>query len=376
MARTRTRKERVKLAREGQSKRLRSESRSGCSGSLAEITQALEGTGEVQPYLAQMAYDMRHHSQDMHALEEADPLAGNALAKEKLTRAVSHPQGDAEAKCQRLREAEEHNCVLSERLAQVEQNAAVFQDQAAAAGREVAELKEAIMRKDEQVEAGELAVAKVASLEAEVVRLTQSLAELEMSWKAKCGRAAGAGWINESAMRKWYAEKNAAKVAWEQMTPEQRKQAEISQSLAKQHEVWRVMSSAGQKGASAAGDPRPLATVAASSVKAASLEGSIPTQVVVSQVTSSVVPSRNPRAPGLLALAHLDVKKSTAKRSPGPEGVLGSSLVHPTAAIRPSFLSQDQSENLFGQRVSTSLATHPLGENCQEPSRISPRNQR
>ena len=42
--------------------------------------------GEAQPYLAQMAYDMRHRSRDMHVLEEADPLAGMVLAKEKLTR--------------------------------------------------------------------------------------------------------------------------------------------------------------------------------------------------------------------------------------------------------------------------------------------------
>ena len=66
----------------------------------------------------------------------------------------------------------------------MEQDAVVFQDQAAVAGKEVAELKEAIRRKDEQVEAGDLAVAKAASLEAEVARLTQSLAELEVSWKA------------------------------------------------------------------------------------------------------------------------------------------------------------------------------------------------
>ncbi|KAL6189620.1 hypothetical protein ACLB2K_041006 [Fragaria x ananassa] len=97
--------------------------------------------------------------------------------------------------------------------------------------------------------------------------------DLEVSWKSKCERTAmagqrlfregevykqplkgaytkrqdelsrlgcQAGWINEAAMRKWYAEKNAAKVAWEQMTPEQRKQAEISRSLAKQHEAWRA----------------------------------------------------------------------------------------------------------------------------------------
>ena len=96
-------------------------------------------------------------------------------------RAVSYLQGIAEAKCQQLKEAEEHNRVLVERLAQMEQNAAVFQAQAVAADREVAELKEAIRRKDEQVEAGEVAVAKVASLEAEVAKLTQSLAELEVS---------------------------------------------------------------------------------------------------------------------------------------------------------------------------------------------------
>ena len=75
-------------------------------------------------------------------------------------------------------------------------------------------------------------------------------------------------------MRKWYAEKNAAKVAWEQMTPEQKKQAEISRSLAKQHEAWRA-TSAGQKGTSVAGDPRPPSIAAASSVRATGPEGSI-----------------------------------------------------------------------------------------------------
>ena len=88
-------------------------------------------------------------------------------------RAVSHWQGDAEAKCQQLMEAEECNRGLAERLAQAEQNATVFQAQATAADREVAELKEAIRRKDEQVEAGELAITKVASLEAEVAKLTK-----------------------------------------------------------------------------------------------------------------------------------------------------------------------------------------------------------
>lgn len=33
-----------------------------------------------------MAYNMRHRSRDMHVLKEVDPLAGVALAKEKLTR--------------------------------------------------------------------------------------------------------------------------------------------------------------------------------------------------------------------------------------------------------------------------------------------------
>ena len=80
-------------------------------------------------------------------------------------RTASHWQGDAEEKSQQLREAEECNRGLSEQLAQAEQNAAVFQAQ-------VAELKEDIRRKDEQVVAGEVAAAKVASLEAEVEKLT------------------------------------------------------------------------------------------------------------------------------------------------------------------------------------------------------------
>ncbi|KAL6220516.1 hypothetical protein ACLB2K_008272 [Fragaria x ananassa] len=105
-----------------------------------------------------MAYDMRHRARDMHVLDDVDPLAGLALSKDKLTR------GDAEAKCQQVREAEENNRTLSQRLEQV-QDAAVFRDQADAAGKEVAELKEAMRGKDEQVEARELAVAKVASLE-------------------------------------------------------------------------------------------------------------------------------------------------------------------------------------------------------------------
>ena len=139
------------------------------------------------------------------------------------------------------------------------------------------------------MEARELVVSKAVSLDAEVARLTKSLAELEVSWKAKCGRAAEAaerlfhesevykqqlrgaynkgqddlsrtgcqaGWINESAMHKWYAERDAAKKAWEQMTPEQRKQAEILWSLAKQHEAWCATSSAGQKEVLAVGAPR------------------------------------------------------------------------------------------------------------------------
>ena len=57
----------------------------------------------------------------------------------------------------------------------------------------MAELKEDIRRKDEQVVAGEVAAAKVASLEAEVEKLTQALTELEVSWKAKCEWATGAG---------------------------------------------------------------------------------------------------------------------------------------------------------------------------------------
>lgn len=38
-----------------------------------------------------------------------------------------------------------------------------------------------MQKKDEQVEAGHLAIAKAPSLETEVARLTQSLAELEIS---------------------------------------------------------------------------------------------------------------------------------------------------------------------------------------------------
>ena len=217
-----------------------------------------------------------------------------------------------------MREAEERNRGLAEQLAQAEQNLAEQLAQAdqntAVFQAQVAELKEVVRKKDEQVEALEVAAAKAASLEAEVAKLTQALADLEVSWKAKCERAAmagqrlfregdlykqqlkgaynkrqddlsrlgcQAGWINEVAMRKWYAEKNAAKVAWEQMTPEQRKQAEISRSLAKQHEAWRA-TVVGQKGTSAVGDPRPLATAATSSMRATGPEGSIPTQVVVS----------------------------------------------------------------------------------------------
>ncbi|KAL6194876.1 hypothetical protein ACLB2K_035951 [Fragaria x ananassa] len=126
-----------KLSVKGGLKRSWKEGRSGSLGSPAEITQALEGTGEVQPYLAQMAYDMRHLSCDIHALEEVDPLAGVALTKEKLTRAtllmyaaservVTHLQEDAEAKCQQLKEAEENNCALSQRLEQLEQDVVVF----------------------------------------------------------------------------------------------------------------------------------------------------------------------------------------------------------------------------------------------------------
>lgn len=288
-ARTRKRKERIEPAREGQSKRSRWEERFGGSSSLAGITQALERTGEAHSYLSQMAYDIRHRARDMHALEDVDPLAGLVLTKEKLTRVriytllfsgvvslglraalslqvtllmyavskwmVMHLQGDAEAKCQQVREAEENNRALLQRLEQVEQDTVVFRDQAETTRKEVAELKEAMRGKDEQVRARELAVAKVASLESEVARLTQFLTELKVSWKAKCGRAAGVrerlfcesevykqqlrgvynkgqddlsragcqmGWINKSAMRKWYAE---------------REQAEILRSLVKQHDA-------------------------------------------------------------------------------------------------------------------------------------------
>ncbi|KAL6211515.1 hypothetical protein ACLB2K_016739 [Fragaria x ananassa] len=83
--RTRKRKERAKPAREGQSKRSWRDSRSGGSASLAEIAQALEGTGEAQLYLAQIAYDMRHRVRDMYVLEEVDPPASMALATPVLT---------------------------------------------------------------------------------------------------------------------------------------------------------------------------------------------------------------------------------------------------------------------------------------------------
>jgi len=245
----------------------------------------------------------------------------------------------------------------------------------------VAELKEVVRKKDEQMEALEVAAAKATSLEAEVAKLTQALADLEVSWKSKCERAAmagqrlfregevykrqlksaytkgqdelsrlgcQAGWINEAAMRKWYAEKNAAKVAWEQMTPEQKKQAEISQSLAKQHEAWRA-TSAGQIGISIAGDPRPPAMVAASPVRATGPEGSMSVQAVVSQVASSAVAARDPQAPGLAARA--GVQKAPVRGRPGPEVAPGSSLILPAATVRSSFLSRDPLKQPTGQRV-------------------------
>ena len=100
-------------------------------------------------------------------------------------RAASHWQDDSEVKSQQLREAEERNRGLAEQLAeaernlaeqlaQAEQNTAVFQAQ-------VAELKEVVRKKDEQVEALEVAAAKAASLEAEVAKLTQTLADQEVS---------------------------------------------------------------------------------------------------------------------------------------------------------------------------------------------------
>ena len=137
-----------------------------------------------------------------------------------------------------------------------------------------------------------------------------------------------AGWINASAMRKWYAEINAATVAWEQMTPEQKKQ----------DEAWRA-TSAGQKGMSVAGGPRPPTMVAALSVRATGPEGSMSVQAVVSQVASSTVAARDPRAPGLLA--RTGVQKALVKGRPGPEAAPGSSLIRPAAAVRPSFLSRD-----------------------------------
>lgn len=40
-------------------------------------------------------------------------------------------------------------------------------------------------------------------------------------------------------MRKWFADHEAVKKAREQMTPEQRKFAEVEQSLVQQHDVWK-----------------------------------------------------------------------------------------------------------------------------------------
>ena len=94
-------------------------------------------------------------------------------------RVVTHLQEDAEAKCWQLKEAEENNCTLAQHLKQLEQDAVVFRDQAAASG-EVVELKKAMQEKDKQVEAGEVAAAKVVSLEVELTRLTQALAEQEI----------------------------------------------------------------------------------------------------------------------------------------------------------------------------------------------------
>ena len=45
----------------------------------------------------------------------------------------------------------------------------------------MAELKEVVRKKDEQMEALEVAAAKATSLEAEVAKLTQALADLEVS---------------------------------------------------------------------------------------------------------------------------------------------------------------------------------------------------
>lgn len=103
-------------------------------------------------------------------------------------------------------------------------------------------------------------------------------------------------------MRKWYADKDAAKKAWEQMTPEQRKQAEISWSLAKQHEA-RSMSSAGRQEVPAVGASWPPVPLAGSPVRVAGPEGSLSTQVLVSQVAASVV-SSDSLAAGPLPLAH------------------------------------------------------------------------
>ena len=134
------------------------------------------------------------------------------------------------------------------------------------------------------------------------------------------------------------------------MTPEQRKQAEISRSLATQHEAWCV-TSAGQKGMPATGDLRPLAIGVASSVRATGPKGSTPTQVVVSQAASSAFLSCDPRAPGLLARAGLEAQKAPVRGRSGPEGVPGSSLVRPTVVVRPSFLSRDPLKQSTGPRV-------------------------
>lgn len=94
-------------------------------------------------------------------------------------RAITHLQEDSESTGQQLREVEENNRVLLHHLKQLEQDITVYRDQAAVAGKEVAELKVVIQKKDEQLEAGEVAITKVASLETEAARLTHELAEQE-----------------------------------------------------------------------------------------------------------------------------------------------------------------------------------------------------
>ena len=72
-------------------------------------------------------------------------------------------------------------------------------------------------------------------------------------------------------------------------------------------------------------------------------------QAVVSQVASSTVAARDPRAPGLVARA--GVQRAPVKGRSGPEAVPGSSLIRPAAAVKPSFLSRDPLKQPTRQRV-------------------------